>query len=158
MMMLFSFNGLSIPAGTTKLLTKTTATTPQGFDITKAVVGTPTGLKLNAKFEDRTMQDVAAPIQTDQAELLKVSPNPTQGEVTIHYYMPEVMDKVVVQVYNLQGTQVWVSDAFKNTQGQATSTINLSHLKDGIYLVVMDVIRSGALKKREVKKLIINKK
>lgn len=155
MLMLFSFDGKSIPAGTTKLLTRNSGGT---IDIDKAVVGTAKGLKLNALFEDKTVKEIEAPVQLDQPTLLHIAPNPTQGEVNIRYYMPEQVDKVVVQVYNLQGTRVWMSDVFKNTPGQTDASINLSHLKDGIYLMVMDVIRNGELKKREVKKLIINKK
>ena len=155
--MMYSFIGLSIPAGKTKLLSKTTKS--EGIlDITKAAVGTPQGLKLTPIFKNSgALTDIDSPIQTDQVELIKLSPNPSQGIFTLRYYIPEQMDKVLIHVYSLKGEELWVGDAFKNTQGQATATLNLSHFNDGIYLMVMDVLRSGELKKREVKKIIISK-
>jgi len=155
-LMLYSFNGIALKAGKTKLLTKT-ASQEVVFDLEKAVVGTPKGKKLTAKFADKTMADIEAPEQTDQAELFVMGPNPTNGLLNIYYYLPEQMDKVTISAYNLQGVRVWSSDAFKNTSGSATATVNLSALNSGLYIVVIDVLRNGELKKREVKQVILTK-
>lgn len=155
--MMYSFSGIAIAPGKTKLLSKTTAL-EAGLDITKAAVGTPKGLKLNPIFKNGgELLDIDAPIQSDQAELITVAPNPSRGIFNIQYYIPEQMDKVLIQVYSLKGEQLWSDDVFKNTSGQASATLDLRHLNDGIYLVVMDVLRNGEIKKREVKKLIISK-
>ncbi len=155
-LMMYSFTGLKIVPGKTKLLSRTSEEAT--LDISRAAVGTPEGLKLTPIFKDSgELLGIDAPMQTDQAELIKLSPNPSNGMFNLQYYIPEQMDKVLIQIYSLKGEQLWVGDAFKNTQGQATATLNLGHLKDGIYLMVMDVLRSGEIKKREVKKIIISK-
>lgn len=154
--MMYSFGNISIPAGKTKLLTKTSESEVT-FNIDKAVVATIKGLKLNAIFEDRTMVDIEAPIQTDSTDIIITWPNPTSGLLNITYYLPEQMDKVMISAYTLQGARVWSSDTYKNTPGRIIATVNLSFLNNGIYLVVVDVLKNGEIKKREVKKVIINR-
>ena len=63
----------------------------------------------------------------------------------------------MVSAYTLQGKRIWTNDGYKNTPGITTTNVDLSTLNNGIYLVVVDVLRNGELKKREVKKIIINK-
>ena len=81
----------------------------------------------------------------------------TINYLNIFYYLPEQMDKVQMSAYNLQGQRVWTSDTFKNTSGRTKTSIDLSTLNTGIYFLVVDVIRSGEVKKREVKQIILNK-
>ncbi|MCF6212611.1 MAG: S8 family serine peptidase [Flavobacteriaceae bacterium] len=155
-MMMYSFGDVTITAGKTKLLTKT-STSEVSFDIDKAVVAATKGLKLNAIYKEGSVLSIEAPIQTDQTDIFIMSPNPTNGLLNISYYLPEKMDKVQMSAYSIQGQKVWVSDVFKNTSGHTDTSIDLSSLNDGIYFLVVDVIRSGGVKKREVKQIILVK-
>ncbi len=154
--MMYSFGNVTIPAGKTKILTKTSEN-EVSFDIDKAVVAASKGLKLNAIFDDRKMIGIEAPVQTDQANMILMGPNPTDGLLNIYYYLPEKMDKVLARAYSLNGTMVWSNDAYKNTPGQTKDTLDLSSLNNGIYIVVIDVLRAGEIKKREVKRIVISK-
>jgi hypothetical protein len=154
--MIYSFNGLAIPAGKTKLLTKNDAV--EGLlDINKAVVGMPNGSRLNALYNKNAIPDIVAPLQTNFSVITSLSPNPTTGIVNIEYYLPEKMDNVTFSVFDLLGQRVWNKNNFKNTSGYGTANLELNGLSDNIYLLVMDVERNGELKDRIVKKIIVKK-
>jgi hypothetical protein len=153
--MIYSFNGYAIPAGKTKLLTKNAAIDGL-LDISKAVVGTPNGSKLNALYNKNAITGIVAPLQTDFSVITSLSPNPTSGAVNIEYYLPEKMDAVSFSVFDLQGKRVWNQNHFKNTSGYSTANLELN-LINNIYILVMDVERNGELKDRIVKKIIVKK-
>ncbi|HEU4791944.1 MAG TPA: S8 family serine peptidase [Flavobacterium sp.] len=154
--MIYSFNGNEIPAGKTKLLTKN-ADVLGILDVDKAVVGTPTGRKLNALYNKNAIPDIVAPLQTNFSVITSLSPNPTSGTVNIEYYLPEKMDTVSFSVFDLQGKKVWSQNNFKNTSGYSTANLELNSLSDNMYILVMDVERNGELKDRIVNKIIVKK-
>jgi len=154
--MMYSFGDVRLPAGKTKLLTKTSSE-EISFNIDKAVVAAPNGGKLNVLYKDNVISDIKSPVQSDTPNLVLIGPNPTNGILNIYYYLPEQMDKVVVSAYNLLGSRVWSNDAYKNTSGSASAVADLSSLTPGVYIVVIDVIRNGELKRREAKQIILNK-
>lgn len=154
--MIYSFNGLAIPAGKTKLLTKNEGVDGL-LDISKAVVGMPNGNKLNALYNKNAIPDIMAPLQTNFSVITSLSPNPTSGIVNIEYYLPEKMDNVAFSVFDLLGQRVWNQNHFKNTSGYGTAQLELNGLSDNIYVLVMDVKRNGELKDRIVKKIIVKK-
>ncbi len=154
--MIYSFNGTAIPAGKTKLLTKSDAVSDM-LDISKAVVGTPNGLKLNASYNTLAVPDIVAPLQTNFTEIKTLSPNPTSGLVNIAYYLPENMDSVSFSVYDLLGKRIWNQNNFKNTSGYSNVSLDLNGLNSNVYIMVMDAERNGELKDRIVKKIIVKK-
>ncbi|UFH35598.1 S8 family serine peptidase [Flavobacterium acetivorans] len=154
--MIYSFNGLAIPAGKTKLLTKNAGIVGL-LDINKAVVGMPNGNKLNALYNKNAIPDIIAPLQTNFSVITSLSPNPTSGTVNIEYYLPEKMDNVTFSVFDLLGQRVWNQNHFKNTSGYSTANLELNSLSNNIYILVMDVERNGELKDRIVKKIIVKK-
>jgi len=154
--MIYSFNGAVIPAGKTKLLTKNAAVAGD-LDISKAVVGTPNGSKLNALYNKNAIPDINAPVQTNFSVITSLSPNPTKGTVNIEYYLPEKMDAVSFSVFDLLGQKVWNQGNFKNTSGYGTANLELNNLSSNVYILVMDVERNGELKDRIVKKIIVKK-
>ncbi|OAZ04919.1 thermophilic serine proteinase precursor [Flavobacterium succinicans] len=154
--MIYSFNGTAIPAGKTKLLTKNAAVEGD-LDISKAVVGTPNGSKLNALYNKNAIPDINAPVQTNFSVITSLSPNPTKGTVNIEYYLPEKMDAVSFSVFDLLGQKVWNQGNFKNTVGYGTANLELNNLSSNVYILVMDVERNGELKDRIVKKIIVKK-
>ena len=154
--MMYSFGDVRLPAGKTKLFTKTSAA-ENIFNIDKAVVATTNGGKLNALYEDKTVLGIDAPEQGAVSKIFTVGPNPTAGLLNVFYYLPEQMDKVRMSAYDLQGKVIWTNDSFKNTSGQTNTAVDLSSLQNGVYFLVIDVVRSNEIKKREVKKIIIQK-
>ena len=154
--MMYSFGDVRLPAGKTKLFTKTNAAANL-FNIDKAVVATTNGGKLNALYEDKTVLGIDAPEQGAVSKIFTVGPNPTAGLLNVFYYLPEQMDKVRMSAYDLQGKVIWTNDSFKNTSGQTNTAVDLSSLQNGVYFLVIDVVRSNEIKKREVKKIIIQK-
>ncbi len=154
--MIYSFNGAVLPAGKTKLFTKNDSV--EGLlDISKAVVGMPNGRKLNALYKSSTVPGIVAPLQTNLSVINNLYPNPTNGNVTIQYYLPEKMDKVTFSVFDLQGKRIWNQNNYKNTSGFSSADLELNNLSNNIYFLVMDLERNGELKDRIVKKLIVKK-
>jgi subtilisin family serine protease len=154
--MMYSFGNTQISAGKTKLLTKNSEYEAD-FNVEKAVVGTTNGLQLNAVFENKSVLGIDAPEQGAVSKIFTMGPNPTKGILNVNYYLPEQMDKVRMSAYDLQGKTVWTKDTFKNTSGQSNTSIDISSLNNGIYILVIDVIRSNQLEAREVNRIIVNK-
>ena len=150
--MFYSFNGVETQKKT-KLLTRLNEDV--SLDIDKAVVGTPNGLKLEASFEERILPDLDAPEQGDQLEILSVSPNPSNGKIKVRYYLPEKMDKMVVRLYNTIGQLIWTSDDLNNNPGQSEKDFDLNPVTKGIYIFSMDAFKSGQIKNRTYKRLVI---
>ena len=154
--MIYSFNGAAIPAGKTKLFTKNDSV--EGLlDISKAVVGMPNGRKLNALYKSSAVPGIVAPLQINFSVITNLYPNPTNGNVTIQYYLPEKMDKVTFSVFDLQGKRIWNQNNYKNTSGNSTANLELNSLSNNMYFLVMDVEKNGELKDRIVKKIIVKK-
>ena len=150
--MFYSFNGVETQKKT-KLLTRLNEDV--SLDIDKAVVGTPNGLKLEASFEERILPDLDAPEQGDQLEILSVSPNPSNGKIKVRYYLPEKMDKMIVRLYNTIGQLIWTSDDLNNNPGQSEKDFDLNPVTKGIYIFSMDAFKSGEIKNRTYKRLVI---
>ncbi len=154
--MIYSFNGTFLPAGKTKLLTKKESV--EGLlDISKAVVGMPNGSKLNALYKNSAVQDIAAPLQTNFSVITSLYPNPTNGTITVQYYLPEKMDTVSFSIFDLQGKRIWNQNNYKNTSGYSSANLELNNLSNNIYFLVMNVESNGELKDRIVKKIIVKK-
>jgi len=91
------------------------------------------------------------------AKIFTIGPNPTSGILNVFYYLPEQMDKVRMTAYDTQGKVVWSNNSFKNTSGQTNTSVDISSLNNGIYFLVIDVVQSNQIQKREVKRIIIQK-
>jgi subtilisin family serine protease len=151
-LMLYSFNNTVIANTKTKILTRANAS--QQFDIDLAVVGTTNGAKLNAVLNEGTLGIIDAPFQSNQLELLKLYPNPSDGIVNLQYYLPELMDGVTVKVYDIRGRLVW-ADSLDNVVGKTTKELQLSSLKSGNYIVMMSAYKNGGVKYLSHKMLIL---
>jgi len=150
--MLFSFNNTVISSGKTKLLTRLDETKDLNIDL--AVVGTTSGSKLTAIFEDTNLEDIESPFQSDSLEFLSMIPNPTSGMVNLKYYLPEQMDGVVAKVYDIQGRLVW-SQRLENMEGASETQMNLNKLQTGNYIVLISGNKNGGLKTLAHKMLIV---
>jgi len=150
--MLFSFNNTVISSGKTKLLTRLDETKELNIDL--AVVGTTSGSKLTAIFEDTNLDDIESPLQSDSLEFLSMVPNPTSGMVNLNYYLPEQMDGVVAKVYDMLGRLVHIQ-AMESREGMSNTSMQLNKLQTGNYIVLISADKNGGTKHIANKTLII---
>jgi len=150
--MLFSFNNTVISSGKTKLLTRLDETKELNIDL--AVVGTTSGSKLTAIFEDTNLEDIESPLQSDSLEFLSMVPNPTSGLVSLNYYLPEQMDGVVAKVYDMLGRLVHIQ-AMESREGMSNTSMQLNKLQTGNYIVLISAEKNGGTKHIANKTLII---
>ena len=150
--MLFSFNNTVIASGKTKLLTRLDAS--KELNIELAVVGTTGGSKLRAVFEDSNLDGINAPLQSENLEFLSMVPNPSDGQITLRYYLPEQMDGTVAKVYDMLGRLVHIHK-LENTEGASTSQMQVSTLQAGNYIVLISAHKNGGTKHIANKTLII---
>jgi subtilisin family serine protease len=151
-LMMYSFSGLSIAPGKTKLLTRLSS--DSSLDIERAVTGTPDGLKLTPLYMDFELEEIEAPAQKDRLKIVKFYPNPTAGEINLKYYLPQNMDLLNVTIYSMQGEVLFTDNTLKNTKGIGEKQFNFDDLRPGIYFFVLDAVRNGEIKQREVRKII----
>ncbi|MDC0497141.1 T9SS type A sorting domain-containing protein, partial [Flavobacteriaceae bacterium] len=150
--MLFSFNNTVISSGKTKLLTRLDESKELNIDL--AVVGTTSGSKLTAIFEDTNLEGIESPLQSDSLEFLSMVPNPTSGLVSLNYYLPEQMDGVVAKVYDMLGRLVHIQ-AMESKEGMSNNSMQLNKLQTGNYIVIISADKNGGTKHIANKTLII---
>ncbi|MDA9761167.1 S8 family serine peptidase [Flavobacteriaceae bacterium] len=133
-LMLYSFNNTAIASTRTKLLTRLDST--KEIDIDLAVAGTTTGAKLTPRFKGGELDGIESPFQSNGLEFLKLFPNPSNGEVTLEYYLPKNMDGAVAKVYDMVGRLVWIQ-AIEREEGMQQTDLNLNSLQKGNYVVII---------------------
>jgi hypothetical protein len=82
---------------------------------------------------------------------IKTNPNPTSGIITIHYEIHE-SGAASLSLMNIRGEMIITHQLENQTKGENTTTLNLSHLPDGVYL-----LRLQAGKEVETTKVILQK-
>jgi subtilisin family serine protease len=133
-LMLYSFNNTAIASTRTKLLTRLDST--KEIDIDLAVAGTTTGAKLTPRFKGGELDGIDSPFQSNGLEFLKLFPNPSNGDITLEYYLPKNMDGAVAKVYDMVGRLVWIQ-AIEREEGMQQADLNLNSLQKGNYVVII---------------------
>jgi len=133
-LMLYSFNNTAIASTRTKLLTRLDST--KEIDIDLAVAGTTTGAKLTPRFKGGELDGIDSPFQSNGLEFLKLFPNPSNGAITLEYYLPKNMDGAVAKVYDMVGRLVWIQ-AIEREEGMQQTDLNLNSLQKGNYVVII---------------------
>lgn len=133
-LMLYSFNNTAIASTRTKLLTRLDST--KEIDIDLAVAGTTTGAKLTPRFKGGELDGIDSPFQSNGLEFLKLFPNPSNGDITLEYYLPKNMDGAVAKVYDMVGRLVWIQ-AIERGEGMQQADLNLNSLQKGNYVVII---------------------
>ena len=100
------------------------------------------------------LEDINAPFQSNQMELLNLYPNPSDGIINIQYYLPEQMDGVTVKVYDIQGRLVWAKN-LDSIAGKTEKQMQLSKLNAGNYILLMTAHKNGGIKYITHKRLLI---
>ena len=150
--MFYSFDNKTIANKKTKILTRNNQESE--FDITKAVVGTVKGEKLNPILNKENLLDIEAPFQDSKLNILEMYPNPSRELVNITYYLPEQMDLVTVSVYDLQGRRVLVQKT-SSALGRTKNTLQLNNLSSGSYILAVSAYKNEKIKYISNKKLIV---
>ena len=149
--MAYSFDGFQITPGTHKLL----STSNKPLDVTAGAMATSYGESIFVLYNQGAISHIDAPLQTDKLEVLAVSPNPSNGLIKLHYYLPEQMDNLSVGVFDLSGRLMWNSSSFKNTKGHARASLDLQKLSTGTYIMMINANRSGETKFNHTTKIVI---
>ncbi|MDA0888355.1 MAG: S8 family serine peptidase [Bacteroidetes bacterium] len=149
--MAYSFDGFQITPGTHKLL----STSNKPLDVTAGAMATSYGESIFVLYNQGAISHIDAPLQTDKLEVLSVSPNPSNGLIKLHYYLPEQMDNLSVGVFDLSGRLMWNSGSFKNTKGHARASLDLQKLSTGTYIMMINANRSGETKFNHTTKIVI---
>jgi subtilisin family serine protease len=149
--MAYSFDGFQITPGTHKLL----STSNKPLDVTAGAMATSYGESIFVLYNQGAISHIDAPLQTDKLEVLSVSPNPSNGLIKLHYYLPEQMDNLSVGVFDLNGRLMWNSSSFKNTKGHARASLDLQELSTGTYIMMINANRSGETKFNHTAKIVI---
>jgi subtilisin family serine protease len=149
--MAYSFDGFQITPGTHKLL----STSNKPLDVTAGAMATSYGESIFVLYNQGAISHIDAPLQTDKLEVLSVSPNPSNGLIKLHYYLPEQMDNLSVGVFDLNGRLMWNSSSFKNTKGHARASLDLQELSTGTYIMMINANRSGETKFNHTTKIVI---
>jgi subtilisin family serine protease len=149
--MAYSFDGFQITPGTHKLL----STSNKPLDVTSGAMATSYGESIFVLYNQGAISHIDAPLQTDKLEVLSVSPNPSNGLIKLHYYLPEQMDNLSVGVFDLSGRLMWNSSSFKNTKGHARASLDLQELSTGTYIMMINANRSGETKFNHTTKIVI---
>ena len=150
--MLFSFDNKSLGQGKIKILDKTSATGE--LLIERAVIATTDGSRLTGVFGDQDLQDISALIQGSELKILGVSPNPTSGEVTLGYYLPNTASGVYALIYDMQGRLVDAKDNLSRDKGVSQQLMNLQRLPQGTYILVLKAQTLDGMQYVETTKII----
>ena len=149
--MAYSFDGFQITPGTHKLL----STSNKPLEVTAGAMATSYGESIFVLYNQGAISHIDAPLQTDKLEVLSVSPNPSNGNIKLHYYLPEQMDNLSVGVFDLSGRLMWNSSSFKNTKGHARASLDLQKLSTGTYIMMINANTSGETKFNHTTKIVI---
>ena len=147
-------NPVTIEVGSTYTDAGATATDTYDGDITSSIVTVSTvntaiegvytvtynvsDASGNAAVEVIRTVNVEDALSFENFEQIKFSlfPNPSTGDVTVMYYLPELMDGVSVEVYDMLGRLVW-TQVIEQEQGMQQANLNLNLLQKGNYIVII---------------------
>ena len=105
-------------------------------------------------FGDQDLQDISALIQGSELKILGVSPNPTSGEVTLGYYLPNTASGVYALIYDMQGRLVDAKDNLSRDKGVSQQLMNLQRLPQGTYILVLKAQTLDGMQYVETTKII----
>ena len=99
---------------------------------------------------------VKSSLSISEFEKIKVNifPNPSSGNFTVQYYLPEQEGDLLVKVYDILGRLVW-NEGFKKLEGLSEIQLNLSSLKKGNYILMIGARKDYGKRFETMKRLII---
>ncbi len=145
-------NGATSPAGEWYGPRDYTAIPPYKAEAVDSVVATLEGYSVNffVLHEENIPEEPSAIRKHMRETKLKTFPNPAADELFVQYHLDNP-GEVSFTLYDLQGRRVRSLPSQRMPQGMHTTSINLSGLAPGIYLLRMTT-PAGILSRRIVKK------
>ena len=110
--------------------------TSRGRSKQRMLPGILLGAKLTPRFKGGELDGIDSPFQSNGLEFLKLFPNPSNGDITLEYYLPKNMDGAVAKVYDMVGRLVWIQ-AIAREEGMQQADLNLNSLQKGNYVVII---------------------
>ena len=110
--------------------TSTVGTYILSYDVTDANSNVATTVTRTVNVvDDLSLEDF------NQIEF-SIFPNPSAGDITVMYYLPEQMNEVIIKVYDMLGRLVTVTT---NERGQGIQQVNLdlNTLDKGNYILII---------------------
>ena len=100
--------------------------------------------------------NVESSLSISEFEKIKVNifPNPSSGNFTVQYYLPEQEGGLLVKVYDILGRLVW-NEGFEKLEGFSEIQLNLSSLKKGNYILMIGARKDYGKRFETMKRLII---
>ena len=100
--------------------------------------------------------NVESSLSISEFEKIKVNifPNPSNGNFTVKYYLPEQEGGLLVKVYDILGRLVW-NEGFEKLEGFSEIQLNLSSLKKGNYILMIGARKDYGKRFETMKRLII---
>ena len=100
--------------------------------------------------------NVESSLSISEFEKIKVNifPNPSNGNFTVKYYLPEQEGGLLVKVYDILGRLVW-NEGFEKLEGFSEIQLNLNSLKKGNYILMIGARKDYGKRFETMKRLII---
>lgn len=100
--------------------------------------------------------NVESSLSISEFEKIKVNifPNPSNGNFTVKYYLPEQEGNLLVKVYDILGRLVW-NEGFEKLEGFSEIQLNLNSLKKGNYILMIGARKDYGKRFETMKRLII---
>ena len=100
--------------------------------------------------------NVESSLSISEFEKIKVNifPNPSSGNFTVQYYLPEQEGGLLVKVYDILGRLVW-NEGFEKLEGFSEIQLNLNSLKKGNYILMIGARKDYGKRFETMKRLII---
>jgi hypothetical protein len=126
------------------------------FEISNVVLSSESNQNISSEALRIGYVNVESSLSISEFEKIKVNiyPNPSSGNFTVQYYLPEQEGDLLVKVYDILGRLVW-NEGFKKLEGLSEIQLNLSSLKKGNYILMIGARKDYGKRFETMKRLII---
>ena len=126
------------------------------FEISNIVLSSESNQNISSEALRIGYVNVESSLSISEFEKIKVNiyPNPSSGNFTVQYYLPEQEGDLLVKVYDILGRLVW-NEGFEKLEGLSEIQLNLSSLKKGNYILMIGARKDYGKRFETMKRLII---
>lgn len=126
------------------------------FEISNVVLSSESNQNISSEALRIGYVNVESSLSISEFEKIKVNifPNPSSGNFTVQYYLPEQEGDLLVKVYDILGRLVW-NEGFEKLEGLSEIQLNLSSLKKGNYILMIGARKDYGKRFETMKRLII---
>ena len=126
------------------------------FEISNIVLSSESNQNISSEALRIGYVNVESSLSISEFEKIKVNifPNPSSGNFTVQYYLPEQEGDLLIKVYDILGRLVW-NEGFEKLEGLSEIQLNLSSLKKGNYILMIGARKDYGKRFETMKRLII---